>query len=84
MALPDPTFDNIALKDLRAKGVTCRSCEHWIYVGRGDRSARSARSVNGTDGMCEISRPSFPRVCRLYQYMPGSDELIDQEEDTSR
>lgn len=78
MALPDPTFDHVALADLRAKGVTCRSCEHWM--------PRSRTRSRGVDGECEINRPSFPRVCRLYEYEPGSDELIDhdREEDKSR
>ena len=61
MALPDPTFDIVALNDLRAKGVTCRSCEHW------------------TMGGCEIDRPSFPNVCRLYEYEPGSDQNCDRD-----
>ena len=63
MALPDPTFDQVALADLRAKGVTCRSCEHWTMDG------------------CEIDRPSFPRVCRFYEYCPGSDQDIDHDHD---
>ena len=66
MALPDPTFDTVALADLRAKGVTCRSCEHWTMDG------------------CEIDRPSFPRVCRRYEYMPGTDEFLDHEEGKTR
>src|SRR5690606_18485816 len=71
MALPDPTFDQVALADLRAKGVTCRSCEHWTARGFSRR---------GIDGECELDRPSFPRVCRFYEYEPGSDETIDHEE----
>ena len=57
----NPTFDTIAVKELHAKGYTCRSCEHW--------------TMNG----CEIGRPSFPKVCRLYEYCPGVDEPIDHE-----
>jgi len=72
VALPDPTFDQVALADLRAKGVTCRSCEHWVYVGKGGQ---------GIDGACEIDRPSFPRVCRFYEYCPGSDQDIDHDHD---
>ena len=63
--LSDPTFDIVALEDLRAKGVTCRSCEHWMLDD------------------CEIGRPSYPRVCRFYEYTPGSDAGVEHESDSS-
>ena len=63
--LSDPTFDTVGLADLRAKGVTCRSCERWMPDG------------------CEIGRPSYPRVCRFYEYLPGSDAGVEHESDSS-
>lgn len=60
--MKDATFDAVALAELRAKGVTCRSCEHWSEQG------------------CKIERPSFPRVCRRYEYEPGSDETVQPDE----
>ncbi len=63
--LANPTFEQVALDELRAKGITCRSCEYWTFDG------------------CEINRPSFPRVCRSYEYMPGTDEGLENEEDQS-
>ncbi len=29
----DPTFDAVFLREIRTKGYTCRSCEHWTNRG---------------------------------------------------
>lgn len=58
--MTDPTFDAVALAELREKGITCRSCEHWTPKG------------------CKIDQPQFPRVCRRYEYEPGTDEDVTQ------
>jgi len=57
---PDPTFDAVALKEAREKGITCKSCGHYrVAVG---------------EPYCQIVNLSFPNLCPSWEYEPGADE----------
>ncbi len=67
----NPTYEQVAFADAVAKGVTCRSCEHW----RRDDLLRNTR-----DEYCYLNKQSFPDICRWYEYMPGTDQDLHPEE----
>ncbi len=69
----NPTYEDIAFADAKAKGITCRSCEHWRRHEQLDRENHEYLEY------CYLKKRSFPRICRFYEYEPGSDEGVENE-----